>query len=88
LPPSPPHTLSQEAHRLELALCSVVEPAPQAQVSLLEQPPPPDIRHKRAGALVQHKGCGSLIEILGGHSDSGVARTQGVDFQERCPQFA
>jgi hypothetical protein len=37
--------------------------------------------------LTVTKPCGrSLIEILGGHSNSGVARTQGSDFQERCPQ--
>jgi hypothetical protein len=66
---------------------SVFEPSSQAQVRLPEQPPAPDIHHNCPGAGIHYNGGGSLIDVLGGHSNSGVARSKGFDLHERCPQF-
>ena len=66
---------------------SVFEPSSQAQVRFPEQPPAPDIHDNCPGAGIHYSGGGSLIDVLGGHSNSGVARTKGFDLHERCPQF-
>ena len=60
----------------------------QAGICLLEQSPAPYIHRLWATALGRNKCRCCLVEIVGGHSDSRIARHGGLDLQEGGPQLA
>src|SRR3954463_2247614 len=62
------------------------KPGTQARVCLLEQSPAPHIHRLWATALGRNKCRCCLVEIVGGHSDPGIAPHGGLSLQEGAPQ--